>query len=118
LLDPYRWIKDTVRCCACGGPLQDSRHINIVCLDKLATWKYPNWGNVLVMDKYPMKRASAILCDRCVKENREAKYAIEWDNEHTYARYHKVKNLKNLPRIPDEEILRAEAELWKKRRQK
>ena len=105
-----RWVKANVRCCSCGGSLQDSGYINVVCLNKLATWDYPRWGNILVMDKYPTNRASAILCDRCIRERRTAKHAIEWDSEHTYVRYHRVENLEDLPRIPDEEILRAEAE--------
>jgi len=111
-LDVEAWIRRTVKCCSCGESLRSSRHINVVCLDKEATWKYPSWGNVLVMNKYPMNRASAILCDRCIKENREAKYAIEWDNEHTYVRYHLVKKLKDSPHIPEEEVLRAEARLY------
>jgi hypothetical protein len=64
------------------------------------------------MDKYPMNRASAILCDRCIQERRIARYAIEWDNEHTYIRYHKVENLKDLPPIPEEEVLEAESKLY------
>ena len=107
-----RWIKANVRCCSCRGSLQVSRHINGVCLDKLATWEIPRWGNILVIGKYPMNRASAILCDRCIREHREIKYAVEWDNERTYVRYHKVEDLKDLPRISEEEVLRAEAELY------
>lgn len=106
------WIKANVRCCSCGGSLKSSEHINVVCLDKLATWEWPRWGSILVLDKYPMNRASAILCDRCIRGQRTAKYAVEWDNEHTYVRYHRVGDLKDLPRIPSEEVLRAEAELY------
>ena len=105
------WIKRVVKCCACKRSLQDSRHVNVVCLNKLATWQYPRWGNVLVMDKYPTNRASAILCDRCIRKQRTAKYAIEWD-ERTYVKYHRVEDLKDLPTIPEREVLEAEARLY------
>ena len=111
-MDASEWVKANVRCCSCGRSLQNSRHINVLCLNKLATWEYPRWGNILVMEKYPTNRASAILCDRCVNENREIKFAIEWDNERTCVRYHKVEGLMDLLRIPEEEVLRAEAELY------
>ena len=104
-MDVSEWIKANVRCCSCGGSLESSRHINILCLNRLATWEWPRWGNILVMDKYPVNRAPAILCDRCVEENREIKFAIEWDNERTYVRYHKVEELQELPEIPEKEIL-------------
>jgi len=112
MLEVDRWIKANVRCCSCGGSLKRSRYINIVCLDKLATWEYPTGGNILVRDKYPEPRATAILCDRCIRLRREPKYAIEWDSEHTYIKYHKVEDLKDLPHIPEEEVLRAKAELY------
>ena len=83
----------------------------MVCLDKLASWEYPCWGNVLLRD-VPVNRASAILCDRCIEEKREIKHAIEWDTEHSYVRYHNVTYLKDLPRIPEEEILKAERKLY------
>jgi len=89
-----QWIKAKIRCCSCGGSFKDSGHINVVCLNKLATWQYPSWGNILVLDKYPMNRASAILCDSCIQERRPAKYAIEWNNERTQVKYHKVEDLK------------------------
>lgn len=103
--DADKWIRANVRCCACGGSLRESRHINIMCLNKLATWEYPRWGNILVKDKYPINRASAILCDRCLDEQREIKHTIEWDLKRTYVRYHKVDDLEDLPEIPEKEIL-------------
>lgn len=106
------WIRAKVRCCACGGSLKNSRYINIITLDKLATWEYPVWGNVLVKEKYPENRASAILCDKCIRKKAKPKYAVEWDNKHTYVRYHKVEGLKDLSEITEEEILKAEAELY------
>ena len=81
-------------------------------LDKLATWKWPVWGNVLLLNKYPMNRAIAILCDKCIEKNRKPKYAVEWDMKHNSVKYHLIKNLKDLPPIPPEEALTAEAKLW------
>jgi len=69
-------------------------------------------GNVLLLNKYPMNRAIAILCDKCVEKNRKPKYAVEWDMKHNSVKYHLIKNLKDLPPIPPEEALTAEAKLW------
>ena len=112
MIDSEKWIKDNVRCCACGGSLKRSRFINMIALDKLATWKWPVWGNVLLLNKYPMNRAIAILCDKCIEKNRKPKYAVEWDMKHNSVKYHLIKNLKDLPPIPPEEALTAEAKLW------
>lgn len=70
------------------------------------------WGNVLLLNKYPMNRAIAILCDKCIEKNRKPKYAVEWDMKHNSVKYHLIKNLKDLPPIPPEEALTAEAKLW------
>ena len=106
------WVKRVVKCCACEGSMQDSKHVNLICLNKMATWEYPRWGNILVSDKYPTNRAGAIICDRCIEERRKIKFAIEWDNKRTYVKYHKVEDLKDLPTIPEREVLEAEARLY------
>ena len=59
-----------------------------------------------------MNRAIAILCDRCIAENRKPKYAVEWDMERSRVKYHLIEDLKDLPSIPPEEVLTAEAKLW------
>jgi hypothetical protein len=106
------WIRQHVRCCSCGKPLKKSKHINFVCLDKLATWNYPTWGNILVKEKYPEPRASAVICDKCLKEKRIIKYAVEWSRETGEVKYHPVSELRDLPPIPEEEVAKAEAELY------
>lgn len=105
------WIKENIRCCSCEKPMKRSAYINMVTLQKEATWKYPAWGNILVAHKYPTNRATAILCDRCIDEKRTPKYAVEWDNGRTRVTYHKVEELCDLPPIPEDEIRRAEAAL-------
>ena len=104
-------IRDNVKCCACGGSLKYSRFINGICLNKLATWKHPTWKNILVLEKYPEDRASAILCDRCIAEKKQPKYAVEWNEDYSEVKYHKVEALKDLPPIREEDILLGEPEL-------
>ena len=101
-------IRAKVKCCACEGSLKLSKHLNLVCLDKLATWKYPMWGNILVMDRHPMNRASAILCDRCIEKKRVPRFAVEWSSDYKIVRYHKVEDLQGLPQIHLKEVLEAE----------
>ena len=100
-------IRSSVHCCACGGSLESSRFINSLALNKLATWKYPTWGNILVHDKYPEPRATAILCDRCIRENQQPKYAVEWTSNYSEVIYHKVEQLKDLPPITEEDVARS-----------
>lgn len=101
-------IKENIKCCACDGSLKRSRSVNGMLLNKLATWAHPTWGNVLVKDKYPEARATAILCDRCIEENRPPKYAVEWDSDYSKVIYHKVEDLEDLPEIRAEDVLAAE----------
>jgi len=103
-------IRENVRCCACEGSLQNSKFINGVCLDKLATWKHPTWGNILVKDKYPEPRATAILCDDCIRKKRKAKYAVEWNKDYSQVKYHKVEDLKDLPEITEADL--RDAGFW------
>lgn len=108
-----RKIRERVRCCACGKSLKSGKHVNVICLDRLAAWKYPCWGNILAMDKYPMNRAMAVLCDRCVSESQQSKYAVEWCNDLKIVKCHPVEGLQTLPRISEEDILEARARLYK-----
>ena len=88
------FIGANVKCCYCGGSLKNSR-INMVCLMKEARWKYPCWGNVLLK---VWGFASAVLCDKCVKEERKPKYAVEWDKNRGVVKYHPVKDLVDVPK--------------------
>ena len=105
-------IRNYVKCCACGGSLKRTKFINGICLNKLATWKHPVWGNILVKDKYPEPRAISILCDQCIEEKRQPVYAVEWSDDYSKVAYHKVEDLKDLPDISKEDILEAEASLY------
>lgn len=65
--------------CCCGDDhtiRQGGSHINLVQLKKLARWPYLAAVNFLVPEsaKYPL--ANAVVCDRCLKENRDIKYAM------------------------------------------
>lgn len=113
-------IRNHVKCCACGGSLKPSKFVNGVVLNKLAAWKYPVWGNILVRDRYSELRAVAILCDCCIEEKRQPKYAVEWSDDYSKVRYHRVEELKDLSEISDKDILEAEAVFydfgWEKNR--
>ena len=85
-------IRARVKCCACGGPL--GNRVNMVCLMKEAKWKYPAWGNVLLR---VWGFASAVVCDKCLKENREIKFAVEWSQDFSIVRYHPVQKLRDVP---------------------
>ena len=97
-MDPtHRWIL-SLDCCACREPLKDhGSHVNTICLNRRAEWKHPSWGNILVPGSGG--RASAIICDRCLKENNQPTHGIEWDTKGRWAKYHKIKDLKELPPV-------------------
>jgi len=84
--------------------MKKSRHINFIALDKLATWKHPVWGNILLREEYPENRALAIICDDCLKGNKEPKYAVEWDENYEKITYHPINELKDLPPINQEKF--------------
>lgn len=65
-------------CCACDEMIMDDPDASVVLVDKLATWEYPSWGNVL---EGSGGRASASLCGRCTNEERPPKYAIRNEGE-------------------------------------
>jgi len=88
------WIKENVKCCACGMPMRLSPHINMVQLGLRAEWKYPAAGNVLTGQ--PCIEALAIVCDECVRRRAKIKYAIEWSSSRRHVKYHKVEDLKPL----------------------
>jgi len=87
-------IRRKVKCCACGGSLEKSRRINLVCLMKIAEWSYPCWGNLLLR---VWGLASAVLCDNCVKEKKKPKYAVEWNDDLSVVKYHPVESLEDVP---------------------
>jgi len=86
-----REIRVKIKCCACGGSLENSR-INVVCLMKEAEWMYPVWGNILLG---VLGFASAIMCDKCIKEGKQAKFALEWSQDLSVVKY-PVEKLKDV----------------------
>ena len=80
--------------------------MNIICLDKEAPWKFPVWNNILVQDKHPEMRASAVICDHCVDRKREPEFAVEFDGK--TVKYHPVKDLKDAAPISEQEVVEAE----------
>ena len=101
-------IRARGRCCACGGSLKSSRLINLIMLNRYATWRYPAWGNILAkdQDKRAAKRAGAILCDRCLEEKRDPRQAVEFkgQGEDLEIIYHDIKNLEDAEPITEEDI--------------
>ena len=111
------------KCCACEGILKDSKHLNMVTLDKIANWEFPTWGNVLAKREEDRKgvRAVAIICDDCVENKTVIKFAIEVEImlgvdfggddpqkaeaiTETVIRYHDVTTLKDMPPITEKDL--------------
>lgn len=87
-------VRRKVKCCFCGGSMQNSHYVNVILLTKLAEWENPCWGNFLIGVS---GLASAILCDKCKKEGKKPKYALEWSKDLSTIKYHPVENLKDIP---------------------
>jgi len=104
------WLKQVMEegeCCICGGPLKGSQ-INFVNLNKIVTWPFPVWGNILVVDE-PWQRAMAILCDNCVDEEKgvikgEVKRALEIRDGAPV--YHDVDELEDPRHLKRTEVIR------------
>jgi len=81
-------------CLCCAGEdhtiRQGGSHINLIQLKKLAGWPYLAFVNFLIPKsaKYPL--ASAVVCDRCLEENREIKYAMAGVEKDGSAEYYRV----------------------------
>jgi len=88
-MDAYR---RRVRCCACAGSLRRSKHVNLVSLQRRATWQYPVWRNVLTGED---GEAVAVVCDACLDANREIQEAVEFRGAEVL--YHTVIDLERLP---------------------
>lgn len=83
---------DCLCCCGDDHKIQDGgSHINLVQLRKLAKWPYLASMNFLVpgSEKYPL--ANAVVCDRCLQEKREIKYAMAGVlGENDEAQYYRI----------------------------
>ena len=95
-------IRKRVKCCACEGSLAKG-NINGVVLHKKAAWKFPVWNNILSPNKAP--GALAFVCDRCIEEGRQPRFAVEFSEDGAGAvTYHNVTDLEDLEETGDEEI--------------
>ena len=105
------------KCCACEGSLKDSKHLNLVSLDKIANWKFPTWGNILAKKEEDRAgiRAVAIICDGCVEHKTLIKFAIDIEiigNDpqkseaitETVIRYHEISTLKDASPITEKDL--------------
>lgn len=95
------------RCCICEGSLEGSR-VNFVQLMKLATWRFPIWGNVLLPEMG--MRAMALACDNCVDPEKgsvkgKPKFALDLDGDEI--RYHDFDSLEDAEPITEEIVTAA-----------
>jgi len=95
------WIRKNIKCCACGGTLETSEFINVVKLEKVATWKFPVYGYVDILDYKP--QAAAIICDECIRKKEKPRYCIEWEESPYHdspcqVKYHDVGSLEDTDR--------------------
>lgn len=98
------------KCCACSNPVGISTHLNFVPLDKKAAWKNPVWDHLLLKPNYQqIPRAIAVLCDECIKNNREAKEVIEVEGKEI--RYHRVADLEDAFHITPDRVIKNIKEL-------
>lgn len=66
-------------------------HLNLIQLDKLAKWPYLASMNFLVPESKDHPLAMALVCDRCMKEHREIKYAMAGEPDgNGHARYYRI----------------------------
>lgn len=88
--------KQNVKCCQCEGTLADTKHLNIVTSSKVAAWKFPSSGNVLIPNA--PNNAVAIICDKCVGSGQiNPKFAIEADPRYAKVTYHEIESLEDDP---------------------
>ena len=116
----FEWLKIHGKCCECEGSLEGSKFLNMVSLNKIATWKHPAWGNVLV--KGSGGRALAVVCDKCVARAQKGfhvKFAIEIESQQTEegiiyinVKYHPIEELEDTYEITEEMVLEAESKLY------
>jgi len=83
------YIRERVKCCACGGSLTTSPHVNLVTLRRRATWEFPTSGNVLTGEE---NVAVAIVCDECFEH--PVRHAVEFAGNEVI--YHPLDTLEDL----------------------
>lgn len=92
------WIRENVKCCSCGHSLKNSKYINGISLNKIATWKHPSWGNLYVKGSHG--RAISFQCDSCLNEKKTINYAVEFKDKNVI--YHPVEKLEDTFEITED----------------
>jgi len=87
------WVRNNVKCCACGGTIETNSCINVVELKKVATWKFPVAGHIDVPGYEP--RAVAVVCDECILNKVEIQRCIEWEGSPYLVKYHDIDELED-----------------------
>lgn len=118
------FLKRSAKCCLCEGSMARTTHLNMVSLDKKASWEFPVWGNILVENSGD--RAVALICDPCVEAKMkpgvkiQIKYAVELSTKKAPAPggfmrvlydgiiYHRAEELEDAFPITEEMVREAE----------
>lgn len=87
------WVRENVDCCACGGKLETTDCVNVVEIKKVATWKFPVFGQIDIPGYEP--RAMAIVCDKCLANQVRIQRCIECEGTPYQIKYHDVDGLKD-----------------------
>ncbi len=93
-------IMKMARCCSCNKPMKESKNVNGILLNKLATWEYPTWDNLLLKEGIPrIKCAAAVVCDDCVEKKKMPQVAIEIRGKNVI--YHDILTLEDVFEIKE-----------------
>ena len=92
-------LQQKAQCCECGRPMQDSPHLNLFVLNKVATWKFPVSNNIAIPND--VNHAVAIVCDACLNalldEHASPRLAVEIDPMADRLIYHLAEDLGDIP---------------------
>ena len=62
--DTMEFLKAHALCGVCRCPVRTSEYMNVVTLDKIATWEFPTSSSFYV--KGDVKHATSLVCDGCI----------------------------------------------------
>jgi hypothetical protein len=95
-MDTLEWMRKTHKCCSCEKPLSEDPDaiLNLVQTDYKATWKYPQFGNVLLGTS---NIAGAIVCNACRQTKNPIKFVLEYQGDTVI--YHPIETLKLTDRL-------------------
>lgn len=96
--EPLGIFLNKALCCICEKPMNMGKTVNMVSLQKKATWAYPTHGNIIVGTQ---GMALSVVCDHCVEVDEhgnltalkgEIQNAVELTNDNRII-YHPIKIL-------------------------